>query len=120
MNNTSVAIINSKAPFALSHGKEALDLALIFGSYEQEVALFFIGDGVWQLAKNTDGEKLSVKDYLKTFDALPFYDVEQIFVCEQSLKDRNLEHIKQLDGLSILDSKAFATQIANYQHALRF
>ena len=41
----SIAIVNTQAPFSSATGKEALDAALIFGSFEQAISLFFIGDG---------------------------------------------------------------------------
>ncbi len=37
----SLAILNSKAPYGSSAGKDALDIALVFGSFEQPVSLFF-------------------------------------------------------------------------------
>jgi tRNA 2-thiouridine synthesizing protein C len=40
-NKAGLAIINSKAPYSSYFGKDALDVALIFGSYEQKVSLFF-------------------------------------------------------------------------------
>lgn len=120
MNSTSIAIINSKAPYSIANGKEALDLALIFGSYEQDVALCFIGDGVWQLVDNTNGELLNIKDYLKTLDALPFYDIEHIYVCQQSLSERNITATKDLEGVALLSPKAFSEKLKQYQHIVRF
>ena len=118
--STSLAVINTKAPFSTSDGKDALDLALIFGSYEQEVGLFFIGDGVWQLVSNTDGSLLNIKDYLKTLDALGFYDIEQLFVCKQSIDARSINAMKEIEGITLLEPTELKTQLANYKHVLRF
>ena len=41
-SNRTVAILNTEAPFSSAAGKESLDAALIFGSYEQAISLFFI------------------------------------------------------------------------------
>ena len=90
-DGNGLAIINSKAPFSSAYGKDALDIALIFGSFEQKVSLFFQGDGVYQLIDNQDGSLLSIKDYLKTFAAFEFYDIEDIYVCHQSLANRELD-----------------------------
>ena len=86
-----LAIINSKAPFSSDFGKDALDVALIFGSFEQKISLFFQGDGVYQLIAKQDGTLVSIKDYLKTFSAFEFYDIEDIYVCQQSLVNRQLD-----------------------------
>lgn len=86
-----VAILNAVAPLALHDSKDALDLALIFGTYEQQTAMFFQGDGVYQVMANQQPETLGIKNHLKTYAALPFYDVETFYVCEESLNKRQLE-----------------------------
>ena len=65
--NKKVAILNTKAPFAHATAKEALDVALIYGSYEQETSLFYQGDGVYQLVNEQQPELINAKNFLKTF-----------------------------------------------------
>ncbi len=120
METNTLAIINSKAPFSSAVGKESLDVALIFASYEQGVSLFFQGDGVFQLVTGQDGSILSAKDYLKTFSAFEFYDIEQVFVCEKSLVERNLTNNFHIDGVTVANSKRFGEQLAQHKHILRF
>ena len=115
-----LAIINSKAPFSSNHGKEALDVALIFGSFEQKVSLFFQGDGVYQLIANQDGRLVSIKDYLKTFSAFEFYDIEDIFVCQQSLVNRQLDETFHINDVQVLTSIDFGLALNRHQHILRF
>jgi len=115
-----LAIINSKAPFSSTHGKDALDIALIFGSFEQNVSLFFQGDGVYQLIAQQDGSLLSVKDYLKTFSAFEFYDIEDIYVCQQSLANRQLGENFHISDVQVLPSIEFGAALNRHQHVLRF
>ena len=115
-----LAIINSKAPFSSTYGKDALDIALIFGSFEQRVSLFFQGDGVYQLIDNQDGTLLSIKDYLKTFSAFEFYDIEDIYVCHQSLTNRHLGDDFHISDVQVLSSIAFSAALNRHQHILRF
>ncbi len=117
---SGLAIINSKAPFSSNHGKDALDIALIFASFEQKVSLFFQGDGVYQLIADQDGKLVSIKDYLKTFSAFEFYDIEDIYVCQQSLVNRQLEEKFHIDGVQVLTSIEFSTALNSHQHVLRF
>ncbi|KGJ87647.1 sulfurtransferase complex subunit TusC [Colwellia psychrerythraea] len=117
---TGLAIINSKAPFSSNHGKDALDIALIFGSFEQKVSLFFQGDGVYQLIADQDGSLVSIKDYLKTFSAFEFYDIEDIYVCQQSLVNRQLEEVFHIDGVQVQTSSEFSAALNAHQHVLRF
>ena len=117
---SGLAIINSKAPFGSSHGKDALDVALIFGSFEQKVSLFFQGDGVYQLITNQNGSLVSIKDYLKTFSAFEFYDIEDIYICRQSLVNRQLDEVFHIDGVQVVTPIEFVTAINLHQHVLRF
>lgn len=116
----SIAIINAKAPLAKPDGKEALDIALIFGSFEQKVSLFFHGDGVWQLMNNQSPSLIHVKDYLKTFAALEFYDIEHIYVCEASLSKRQLPYSFHIDNVSVLDLKTFNSTLTRHSVIYRF
>jgi len=122
MNNTSksLAIINAKAPYSSTAGKDALDIALIFGSFEQAVSLFFQGEGVWQLIKEQDGSIISAKDYLKTFAAFEFYDIEQVYVCQSSLKERNLPESFHIDNVNVLNQQDFAKKLTSHHSILRF
>ncbi len=115
-----LAIINSKAPFSSNHGKDALDIALIFGSFEQKVSLFFQGDGVYQLMANQDGSMVSIKDYLKTFSAFEFYDIEYIYACQQSLVERQLAESFHINGVQVLPNTEFGAAIKSHRHILRF
>lgn len=116
----AIAIINSKPPFAQANGKEALDVALIFGSFEQEVSLFFHGDGVWQLMNNQEPSLLHLKNYLKTFGALEFYDIENIYVCQQSLSDRKLPIDFHIDTVQVLPSANYNNKLAEHSVIYRF
>jgi len=119
-NEKTLAILNSKAPYSNIAGKDALDIALIFASFEQAPALFFQGDGVWQLKANQDGLLISVKDYLKTFAAFEFYDIEDIYVCQESLYARSLSTNFHIEKIQVLSKQAFAQQLASYNSILRF
>lgn len=116
----SVAIINSNAPFSKANAKDSLDVALIFGSYEQVVSLYFQGDGVYQLIAEQQPEKILQKDFLKTFAALEFYDIENIYICQNSLNKRKLPSNFCIDNVQVLTADDFATSIHQHQTILRF
>ena len=117
----SVAIINSKAPYSSSSGKDALDVAFIFGSYEQDVSLFFHGDGVFQLIEQQNSVLIQLKDYLKTFAAFEFYDIERVYVCQKSLEDRGLNNSKfHIDNAVTLNTEAFSEKLHQHKIIFRF
>lgn len=119
MKQVSVAIINKSAPFGSMAGKEAQDLALIFGSYEQEVAIYFIGDGVYHLIQQ-QAELIGAKDYLKTYEAFSFYDIEHLYVCENSLNERNIEPSALLDIATVITSEQMSLKLAEHHAVYTF
>lgn len=119
-SNKSMALLNSKAPYANNAGKDSLDIALVFGSFEQAIALFFQGDGVYQLVQNQNAELISVKDYLKTFSAFEFYDIEEVYVCEKSLIERGLGSKFHIEDVQVLNQKDFACTLTSHNTILRF
>lgn len=120
----SVAILNTSSALAASNAKESLDLALIFGSYEQAPRLFFSGDGVYQLVKNQALETVQQKDFLRTFSAFEFYDIEEVFVCRTSLEQRGFNTQEPLelniDGAAIVDKPAFLSALNQHAKILKF
>jgi len=116
----TLAILNTKAPYSSTAGKDALDIALIFGSFEQPVALFFQGEGVRQLISGQDGSMINVKDYLKTFAAFEFYDIEEVYVCHTSLAQRGLVDDFHIEDVQVLNQQDFSQKLTSHQTVLRF
>lgn len=82
--------VNRKAPYGTVYALESLEVVLIGAAFEQEVQLIFIDDGVYQLTKGQATDGIGMKNFSKTYAALGDYEVNQIYVDEQSLKDRGL------------------------------
>ncbi len=120
MADKTIAIINTQAPFSSADGKEALDAALIFGSYEQATSLFFLADGVFQVLGDQNASSIEIKDYLKTFSALAFYDIDNIYVCQQSLTERNLTANFHIDNVQVLTSEEFSQRLHQHNVIYRF
>jgi len=120
MADKTIAIINTQAPFSSADGKEALDAALIFGSYEQATSLFFLADGVFQVIGDQNASAIEIKDYLKTFSALAFYDIDNIYVCQQSLTERNLAANFHIDNVQVLTSEEFSQRLHQHNVIYRF
>ncbi|WP_371185119.1 sulfurtransferase complex subunit TusC [Thalassotalea maritima] len=84
------AIVNTSASFDVLKARESLDAALILASYDLNVSLCFIGDGVFQSQSQQEPERIGAKDFIASMKALHFYDIEQVFVSEQCLIERGL------------------------------
>jgi tRNA 2-thiouridine synthesizing protein C len=116
----SVAIINASAPFSSANAKDALDVTLIFGSYEQAISLYFQGDGVYQLIAEQHPDLIQQKDFLKTFAALEFYDIENIYICHHSLVQRGLSDDFSIKNVKVLNRDDFSVSLQQHQTILRF
>jgi tRNA 2-thiouridine synthesizing protein C len=116
----SVAIINASAPLSKVNAKDSLDVALIFGSYEQAISLYFQGEGVYQLIAKQQPELIQQKDFLKTLAALEFYDIENIYVCHDSLTKRGLSNNFSIENVQVLNLDDFSTSLHQHQTILRF
>ena len=83
-------IITQSAPYGSSRAKEATDLALATALFDQQVAMLFMGDGVYQLLANQNPQAIEQKNLGAMQQALPLYDVEELYVCAESLQARGL------------------------------
>ena len=90
-----IGILNRSAPHGTSHAREALDLSLALSAFNESLSLFFIGDGVYQLLAEHNANVILQKNFQPMLKMLELYDVEQIYVCQQSLIARNLS-VEQL------------------------
>jgi len=84
-------VISSSAPYGTAHAREATDLALATALFDQKVALLFQGDGVFQLQANQNPAAIEQKNLSAMQQALPLYDVENLFYCADSLQERGVD-----------------------------
>lgn len=86
----SFLLICRHAPYGQSLAREALDVALTAATFDQPVAMLFMGDGVLQLVKSQQPAAIAQKALDKQLAALPLYDVETIYVEAEALQARGL------------------------------
>ena len=82
--------INRKAPHGSVYAHESLEVVLIAAAFEQDVALAFIDDGVYQLMRDQDTSQIGMKNFSPTYRALGDFDVNKIYVERESLETRGL------------------------------
>ncbi len=79
-----------RLPYSGSHLQETLDAILTAAAFDQQVALLFADQGVWQLQKQQQPDGLSLKDTSAIFKALEIYDVKDLYVEAESLQASGL------------------------------
>ena len=116
----SLAIINTTAPFGNNNYRESLDMLLANASYDRPVGLFFIGDGIFQLLNNTAGDLVGAKDLTKTYGLLELYDIEDVYVSEQSLNERNITSVQLSVEVKVLDNASWFSTLSTFDQAMSF
>lgn len=117
---SSIAIINKTAPYGSANGQESLDMAMAMSNFAQNVSMFFIEDGVFQLLLNQDPSAIDAKAYHKTFPALEFYDIENIYVCNHSLKQRGIQASSLCIPVTLIELDDLSELLAKQQHLMSF
>ena len=120
MTAPTIAILNKSAPYGSINGQESLDMALAMSNFGQDVSLFFIEDGVLQLIKQQTADKIHHKAYHKTFGALSFYDIDNIYVCQQSLLERNLSATDLSIPVTLIELSQLTALITTHAQVMVF
>lgn len=111
-----IAIINSQSPFNTPTGRESLDLALIFGAFEQAVTVIFIEDGVYQLLDGQNPEAVDTKDYLSTMKAFDLYDIEQVVACREDIDSRGVSKLSM--DVEVLGNDQIGQLLDTFDHVI--
>lgn len=96
-NTPSMLVVLRHAPHGSSWLREGLDVALVGAAFGQAVTLLFLGDGVEALMKNQQVGPLGQKGTHPTLDMLAMYDIDELLVDSESLRQRGLD----LDDLQL-------------------
>jgi tRNA 2-thiouridine synthesizing protein C len=117
----SVAFLFTQPPHGSSAGREGLDAVLATAALSEDIALFFIGDGVLQLNCHQQPEPILARNYIATFGVLALYDIDQRFVCEESLLARGLDATSpRVMPVAVLDASTLRQKLATYHRIIRF
>ncbi|EIY5119952.1 sulfurtransferase complex subunit TusC [Klebsiella quasipneumoniae] len=86
-----VAFVFSSAPHGSAAGREGLDALLATSALTDEIGVFFVGDGVFQLLPAQRPGAVLARDYIATFKLLSLYDIDQCCLCAESARERGLD-----------------------------
>ncbi len=112
--------VNRKAPYGTIYALESLEVVLIAATFDQDVSLAFLDDGVYELAKGQDTAGIGIKNHSKTYRALEGYDVEKLYVERESLESRGLTEDDLIVDVELLSSAEMAALMAGQDVVLSF
>nr|WP_321268778.1 sulfurtransferase complex subunit TusC [uncultured Tolumonas sp.] len=115
-----IAFIFRQAPYGSASGREGLDAMLATSAYSENLAAFFMDDGVYQLVQQQQATAILAKDHSAMFKLCALYDIENIYVSAESLAEREITSDQLLMPVTMLTQDDFYDQLLTYQIKLMF
>ena len=112
--------VNRSAPYGTIYALESLEVVLISAAFDQDVSLVFLDDGVWQLKKGQQTKGIEIKNFSPTYRALEGYDVEKLYVEQESLAARGLTEDDLIVDVNVLPSAELGALMAAQDVVLSF
>ena len=117
-----IAFLFRTAPHGNAVSREGLDALLAATAFcgEEEIGVFFIDDGVLNLLDEQKPELLLQKDFIRTFKLLDLYDIEQRFVCADSLNQYNLQTEQLIISAEKIDRTSLINKLSQAEKVFTF
>ena len=117
-----IAFLFRTAPHGNAVSREGLDALLAATAFcdEEEIGVFFIDDGVLNLLDGQNPELLLQKDFIRTFKLLDLYDIEQRFVCADSLDQYNLKTEQLIISAEKIDRTSLINKLSQAEKVFTF
>ena len=112
--------VNRRPPYGSIYALESLEVVLITATFDQDVSLVFIDDGVYELVKGQNTKAIGIKNHSPTYRALDGYDVEKLYVERESMQARGLTEADLLVEVEVLSSAEVADLMAEQDVVLTF
>ena len=82
-------LIHKSLPYEGLQAQESLELALALAALGEKVSLYFTDNGVLQLNTHTSASTIFRKEFTDALKALEFYDINNVYIDLQSIKQHN-------------------------------
>ncbi len=117
-----LAFLFRTAPHGNAISREGLDALLAATAFcdEEDIGIFFIDDGVLNLLDGQNPELLLQKDFIRTFKLLDLYDIEQRFVCADSLDQYNLNTEQLIISAEKIDRTSLINKLSQAEKVFTF
>lgn len=117
-----LAFVFRTAPYGSAVSREGLDALLAATAFcdESEIAVFFIDDGVFNLLPNQQADLILQRDFVNALKLLDLYEIEQRYVCHQSLERFGLQHQELAISCEKIDRTLLTKKIAQAEKCLVF
>lgn len=107
-------------PHTSAKGREGLDALLAASAYCEDIDVFFIGAGVTQLLPAQQPASILSRDYISAFKLLDLYEIDNIYTCQSSLNDYQINSGGLLIENSALSQAEMVEKLQQCQKILTF
>lgn len=114
-----IAVVLTQLPLYGTYARESLDLIFALAAVDHQLSVIFCGDAVYQLIKANDSSELQVKDFRRSFKLFELYDVEDLYICAESLRQRKLQANELVLDVQSLDSAELSQLLSTQQHVIK-
>jgi tRNA 2-thiouridine synthesizing protein C len=112
--------VNRTAPYGSLYALESLEVGLITAAFDQDVSLVFVEDGVLQLLKGQQTKGIETRNFSPAYRALEGYDVEKLYVEQESLAARGLTAADLIVEVTVLPSRELGALMDEQDVVLSF
>ena len=113
-----ILILCRSAPYGSARARNAVDMAMACGAFDQTVAMLFLGDGVLTLLKAQQPPAGLAKNLAKILGALPDYGIGPIYVDGDALQARGLSMDDMAVPVQLSGTTAMAQLYASHDIVL--
>jgi tRNA 2-thiouridine synthesizing protein C len=114
----AILVIQRQPPFNSAKARESLDLVLALAAVDHQVSILFSADAVFQLMPVAADTGIPLKPFNRSFSLFAIYDIEQLYVCQQSMQQRGLRLEQLLPGVQALSATDINKLISRQQQVI--
>ena len=111
--------IACRDPYQDARAQELLDALLVAASFGAQVSVLFQDEGVWQLLPDQQADVLGRRALGAQLEALPLFEVDQIYVDADALAQRGLSPESLLLPVQALSGEALPDLLRRHDQVIR-
>ncbi len=115
-----ILVMLRKSPYGTVYAAEAIRAIMGLATFEMEVDVLFIHDGVFVALKDQNPEAIEMKDLGAVIPGLKEIGIEKFFVCGESLKERNMTVDQLTIEATVCNPDNFEQVLSEYDHIIPF
>ncbi len=119
-NKKSLLIVVRRSPYGSSLARTSLEVALSGATFEQDIGVLFMGNGVFHLLPGQDTDTLGVRNIAKLIASFPLYELESLFADKAALRHHGITQQALPQNIEWLDTGAMVELLTRYDHIMSF